>query len=61
MDYSYSIPAIKSPIVSEWRNSPIAKAVTEKNAAGKLVCPFTDCAKQYVGILQLGKHMMKDH
>ena len=61
MDYSYSIPAIKSPIVTVWQNSPIAKAVTEKNAAGKLVCPFDNCGKQYVSILQLGKHMMKEH
>ena len=61
MDYSYSLPAIKSPVVLEWRNTPIAKVVTEKNAAGKLVCPFPDCEKQYISILQLGKHMMKSH
>ena len=40
--------------------APIERAVTEKNAAGKLVCPFSNCAKQYVGILQLGRHMIKD-
>ena len=61
MDYSYSLSAIKSPVVLEWRNTPIAKAVTEKNASGKLVCPFPNCGKQYVGIPQFGKHMMKDH
>ena len=61
MDYSYSLPAIKSPVMLEWRNTPIAKAATEKNATGKLVCPFPDCGKQYVSILQLGKHMMKGH
>ena len=60
MDYSY-LSAIKSPVVLEWRNTPIEKAVTEKNAAGKLVCPFPNCGKQYVGIPQFGKHMMKDH
>ena len=43
------------------RNTPIAKAVKEKNAAGKIVCPFPNCGKQYVGIPQFGKHMMKDH
>ena len=32
MDYSHSLPAIRSPIMLEWRNTPIAKAVTEKNA-----------------------------
>ena len=61
MDYSYSLPSIKSPVVFEWRNTPIAKAVLEKNAVGKLVCPFPNWGKQYVGILQLGKNMMKDH
>ena len=61
MDYSYALSAIKSPVVLKWRNTPIAKAVTEKNAAGKIVCPFPNCGKQYVGILQFGKHMMKDH
>ena len=45
----------------KWRNTPIAMAVTEKNAAGKIVCPFPNCGKQYVGIPQFGKHMMKDH
>ena len=45
----------------KWRNTPIAKAVTEKNAAGKIVCPFPNCGKQYVGIPQFGKHKMKDH
>ena len=33
----------------------------EKNPAGKIVCPFSNCGKQYVGIPQFGKHMMKDH
>ena len=61
MDYSYGLSAIKSPIVLKWRNTPIAKAVTEKNAAGKIVCPFSNSGKQYVGIPQFGKHMMKDH
>ena len=45
----------------KWRNTPIAKAVKEKNPAGKIVCPFPNCGKQYVGIPQFGKHMMKDH
>ena len=61
MDYSCSLSAIKSPVVLKWRNTPIAKAVTEKNAAGKIVCPFPNCGAQYVGIPQFGKHMMKDH
>ena len=60
-DYSYALSAIKSPVVLKWRNTPIAKAVKEKNAAGKIVCPFPNCGKQYVGIPQFGKHMMKDH
>ena len=45
----------------KWQNTPIAKALTEKNAAGKIVCPFPVCGKQYVGIPQFSKHMMKDH
>ena len=45
----------------KWQNTPIAKALKEKNAAGKIVCPFSGCGKQYVGIPQFGKHMMKDH
>ena len=61
MDYSYSLSTIKSPVVLKWRNTPIAKAVTEKDAEGKIVCPFPNCEKQYVGIPQFGKHMMKDH
>ena len=61
MDYSYALSAIKSPVVLKWRNTPIAKAVKEKNAAGKIVCPFPNCGKQYVGIPQFAKHMMKDH
>ena len=61
MDYSHALSAIKSPVVLKWRNTPIAKAVKEKNPAGKIVCPFPNCEKQYVGIPQFGKHMMKDH
>ena len=61
MDYSYALSAIKSPVVLKWRNTPIAKAVKEKNAAGKIVCPFPNCGKQYVGIPQFSKHMMKNH
>ena len=57
----YSIPVVTTPIATEWQNSPIVRAVTEKNPAGKLVCPFSNCAKQYVSTLQLGKHLMKDH
>ena len=60
-DYSYELSTIKSPVVLKWRNTPIAKALKEKNAAGKIVCPFPGCGKQYVGIPQFGKHMMKDH
>ena len=61
MDYSYALSAIKSPVVLKWRNTPIAKAVTEKNAAGKIVCPFPNCGKQYVGIPQFSRHMMRGH
>ena len=60
-DYSYALSTIKSPVVLKWRNIPIAKALKEKNAAGKIVCPLPGCGKQYVGIQQFGKHMMKDH
>ena len=61
MDYSYALSTIKSPVVLKWRNTPIAKAVKEKNPAGKIVCPFPNCGKQYAGIPQFAKHMMKDH
>ena len=61
MDYSYALSAIKSPVVLKWRNTPIAKAVKEKNAAGKIVCPFPGCGKQYVGIPQFSRHMMRGH
>ena len=61
MDYSYALSTIKSPVVLKWRNTPIAKAVKEKNPAGKIVCPFPNCRKQYVSIPQFAKHMMKDH
>ena len=61
MDYSYTLSEIKSPVVLKWRNTPIAKAVKEKNAAGKIVCPFPGCGKQYVGIPQFSRHMMRIH
>ena len=48
-------------VTSEWQNSPIARAVTQKNSAGKLVCPFSTCRKQHVSDLQLGKNLLKDH
>ena len=39
-DYSYALSTIKSPVVLKWRNTPIAKALKEKNVAGKIVCLF---------------------
>ena len=34
-------------VTPEWQNSPIARAVTQRNLDGKLVCPFSACGKQY--------------
>ena len=48
-------------VTPEWQNSPIARAVTQRNLAGKLVCPFSACEKQYVSDVQLGKHLLRDH
>ena len=50
-----------SSVTPEWRNSPIARAVTQRNLAGKLVCPFSACGKIYVSDVQLGKHLLRDH
>ena len=48
-------------VTPEWRNSPVVKALTQRNSGGKIVCPFTACGKQYVSDAQFGKHMMRDH
>ena len=48
-------------VTLEWRNLPIVRAVTQRNLAGKLVCPFSACGKQYVSVVQLCKHLLRDH
>ena len=50
-----------TPVMPEWRNSPVIKALTQRNSDGKIVCPFTACGKQYVSDAQFGKHIMRDH
>ena len=52
---------ISTPVMPEWRNLPVVKALTQRNSDGKIVCPFTACGKQYVSDAQFGKHMMRDH
>ena len=63
--YTASRPKSKddtsTPDVPEWRNSPVIKALTQKNSDGKIVCPFTACGKQYVDDAQFGKHLVRDH
>ena len=45
----------------EWRETPVAEAMMQRNSKGKLVCPIYDCWKQYVDETQLGKHLLKEH
>ena len=45
----------------EWRETPVAEAMTQRNSRGKLVCPIPDFWKQYVDEGQLGKHLLKEH
>ena len=45
----------------EWRETPVAEAMTQRNSRGRLVCPIPDCWKQYVDEAQLGKHLLKEH
>ncbi len=63
--YTASRPKSKddtsTPDVPEWRNSPVIKALTQKNSDGKIVCPFSACGKQYVDDAQFGKHLVRDH
>ena len=49
------------PDMPEWRNSPVIKALTQRNSEGKIVCPFTACGEQYVNDAQFGKHIVRDH
>ena len=50
-----------TPDMPEWRNSPVVKALTQRNSDSKIVCPFTACGKQYFSDAQFGKHIIRDH
>ena len=45
----------------EWRETPVAEAMMQRNSRGRLVCPIPDCWKQYVDEAQLGKYLLKEH
>ena len=49
-----------TPVTPEWRNSPVEKALTQRNLDGKIVFPFTACGKQYVSDAQFSKHLIRD-
>ena len=44
----------------EWRETPVAEAMTQRNPQGQFFCPIYDCRKQYVDEAQLGKHLLKN-
>ena len=46
---------------AKYRNTPIKEALKQRNARGRLVCPFKNCEKQYVSIEVLGKHLLVKH
>ena len=46
---------------SEWKSSPVTKALKNKNRDGKYVCPFKKCGKQYPSYQVFTAHMLKVH
>ena len=46
---------------SEWKSSPITKALKNRNRDGKYVCPFKKCGKQYPSYQVFTTHMLKVH
>ena len=50
---AYSTPVLYSTQWREWRETPVAVAMTQRNSKGKLVCPIYDCRKQHVDEAQL--------
>ena len=50
-----------TPVGTEWRETPIVEAMTQRNSRGRFVCPFYDCRKQYINEAQLGRHLLRDH
>ena len=55
-----STPLKHADVHQKYRNSPILQALNNR-VDGKLVCPFTYCAKKYVPPQAMASHLIKDH